>query len=104
LVEATGSISALAQKHVPEDATDKLLIGCPAALTGAQSVRGARLRTTAFTCNDGTWVETVSSVSPGHDYTYEADNSYVQADGTSVLANPHQEYTYSTSDDYHAAP
>jgi hypothetical protein len=68
------------------------------------AVNKATGKTHTYTCNNGTWVETVSSVGPGSGYTYDADKSYVQADGSAVLVNPHQQYTYSTSDGYYAAP
>ena len=68
------------------------------------TVNKATGKTHTYTCNNGTWEETVSSVGPAGGYRYEADNAYVQDDGTAVLVNPHEEYTYSTSDGYYAAP
>ena len=68
------------------------------------AVNKATGKTHTYTCNNGTWEETVSSVSPAGGYTYDADNSYVQVDGSAVLVDPHQQYTYSTSAGLYAAP
>ena len=56
-----------------------------------------------YTCNNGTWVETVESVSPTAEYDYEADYAYVEEDGSAVLGNPRQAHTYSTQDGVYAA-
>ena len=68
------------------------------------AVNKATGKTHTYTCNDGTWVETVSSVSPTSGYTYDVDSSYVQADNTAVIVNPHEKYTYSTGGGQYAAP
>jgi hypothetical protein len=59
-------------------------------------------KTHTFTCNNGTWVETVSSTGPaGGGYIYEADNAYVDGSATLVFVNPHVEYTPSTDGAYY---
>ena len=68
------------------------------------TVNKATGKTHTFTCNNGTWEETVSSVSPQGGYTYDADMSYLHEDGSAVLVNLHQEQTYSTDDGLYAAP
>lgn len=68
-------------------------------------INGVTGKTHTYTCNNGTWDETVSSTSPvGDGYFYEVDDAYVNGSATLVFENPHVEHSYSIDGAYHAAP
>jgi hypothetical protein len=62
-------------------------------------------KTHTYTCNNGQWVETVSSTSPvGGGYDYQAVDAYIDGSGTVALVDAHQEYTYSSDGGSYAQP
>jgi hypothetical protein len=67
-------------------------------------VNKATGKTHTFTCNNGTWEETVSATSPVTGNRYVADTAYVDAAGDLATVNLHQEYTYSAGGGYYTAP
>ena len=66
------------------------------------TVNKATGKTHTFTCNNGTWEETVSSTIPTGGLVYEAAAAWV--DGSVVTVDLHAEYTYSSDGVYYAAP
>jgi hypothetical protein len=65
--------------------------------------RGIGATTLTYKCNDGKW-EPVSAPPPTSDYRISADEAFVDADGTLVLADPHEEFTYTGDAGFYAEP
>ena len=63
------------------------------------TVNKATGKTHTFTCVDGKWVETVSSVIPTYENYYEVEKAYIEPDNDLVLVN-----SYSPTEGWYAAP
>ena len=69
-----------------------------------KAVNKATGKTHTYTCENGTWKETVSAVSPTSGNSWEADSLFVEDSGTLAGVNLRERYSYSSSDEMYATP